>query len=173
MSTDPKPDAEPAMSLGLVVLPERTVDRDFAISEGYQSFSGELLRLALLGIAGIGFLLVQLDPGTKETPSVIRANLGTIQVPLYVALLCFALCSATALAHRYCSADGLACHVKYLRLRLTGLRDEDESVMRERLWRKRLWTMGTWLLASAAVTLAVGAGALACAFALAVGLLSS
>src|SRR5437016_9967 len=78
MSIAPKNDPEPAKSLGLVELPKGAIDTDFAISERYQSFSGELLRLALLGIAGIGFLLVQLDPGTKEAPSLIRQNLQSM-----------------------------------------------------------------------------------------------
>lgn len=170
MSQDSK---EPLRTpLGLVSLPDNTVDRDFTVSDGYQAFSAELLRLALLGVGAIAFLLVQLDPGTNDTPSLIRQNLAALKPWLYVALACLGVCSATALGHRYCSNDGLACHVKYLRLRQRGQGEDDAQVQTERYWRKVLWRTGTWLLAIAALTLAAGIVALSGAFAVAVGLLS-
>src|SRR4051794_19369465 len=116
---------DPNKPLGLVPLPDNTIDRDFAVSEGYQAFSSELLRLALLGIAAIAFLLVQLDPGTKDSPSLIRKHLADLNPWLYFALAGFGVCSAAALGHRYCSNDGLACHLKYLRLRERGQGEDD------------------------------------------------
>lgn len=158
--------------LGLVTLPDNTIDRDFAVSEGYQAFSSELLRLALLGIGAIAFLMVELDPGTDESPSMIRKHLADLTPWLYLALAGFGVCSAAALGHRYCSNDGLACHVKYLRLRKRGQDENDPKVQTERDWRKRLWTAGTWLLLTAALSLAAGVVALSVAFGVAIRLLA-
>ena len=160
------------LSLGLVQLDERTFEHDLAISERYQAFSSELLRLALLGLAGVGFLLVSLDPAKDGQPSVIRGNLSSIAPWLYATLACLGVCCAASLAHRYVSADGLAFHLKYLRLLKSGSSPEDKTVQEEREGRSKRWNAGTILLAVAAGALAGGAASLAAAFAIAVKVLS-
>jgi hypothetical protein len=155
---------------GLVPLPNDTVERDFKLSEGYTAFSAKLLRLALLGVAAIPFLLGQLDSGTKESPSPIRTHLSALEPWLYLALTGFGICSAAALGHRYCANDGLACHVKYLRMHLKG---QSEKVNDERDSRDRRLKSSALLLAIAAGSLAAGVIFLSIAFARAIHLLST
>jgi len=47
-------------SLGLIETPENSFSNDLQISDRYQTFSAEMLRLALLGIAAIGFIVVNI-----------------------------------------------------------------------------------------------------------------
>ena len=61
-----------AQSLGLVPIPENTFEHDMAISNKYQAFASEVLRLSLLGIAAIGFLLT--NTLFKAAPSSNQAN---------------------------------------------------------------------------------------------------
>jgi hypothetical protein len=160
------------VSAGLVTLGERTFEYDLAISERYQAFSAELLRLALLGIGGIGFLLLKLDPGTTDHPSLIRQNLASIQPFLHVALVSFGLCCTAAVAHRFASADGLAYHLKLLRLLRDGYAESHEKVLKEHRGRRQRWGSATWLLVIASVALAAGVGTLAWAFVKALELLA-
>jgi hypothetical protein len=159
-------------SAGLVTLDQRTFEYDLAISERYQAFSAELLRLALFGIGGIGFLLLKLDPGTTDHLSIIRQNLASLRPFLYVSLVSFGVCCAAAVAHRFASADGLAFHLKLLRLLQGGYTESHEKVVRERRGRKHRWGSATWLLGIASCALAGGTGTLAWAFVKALELLA-
>jgi hypothetical protein len=46
-------------SLGLVGVPEGTIEHDLALLERFLEFSAELLRLALIGISAIGFAVAK------------------------------------------------------------------------------------------------------------------
>jgi hypothetical protein len=162
-------DAEPEVNtLGLVVLPAGTIDRDFSIADGYRSFSAELLRLALLGIAGVGFLLVRLQPESSDAATASR-HVAALTPWVHVALGSFAVCVAAALAHRYCASDSLTCHVVYLRRLLIGRPATDPKVEGERTQRNRMYKRSKWLLVAASVTLTLGAVALAGALASVLG----
>jgi hypothetical protein len=43
--------------LGLVELPDKTIDFDLILLQRYQEFSAELLRVSLIGISAIGFVV--------------------------------------------------------------------------------------------------------------------
>src|SRR3954469_760119 len=143
-------------SLGLTQVPERTFQHDLDVSERYQNFSSELLRLALLGLAGIGYLLVSLDPPTDKKASIILAHLKEIDSYLYVALFCFGACAAFSLAHRYFSADGLSYHLEYLRLSLRGAPEDSSRAKDERKSRNRRLKLGGFLLFAAALSIGLG-----------------
>jgi hypothetical protein len=55
MPTTPETNTSIKRSLGLIDTPDNTFSNDLHVSDRYQAFSAEMLRLALLGIAGIGF----------------------------------------------------------------------------------------------------------------------
>jgi hypothetical protein len=105
---------KPQKPLGLVELPEHTLDLDMKLMERYQNFSAELLRIALLGITAIGFV-------ASRTLSLARTEERIPPLPqhpkllLIGALILLAISAGAALVHRYFSADSMACHIKAMR----------------------------------------------------------
>lgn len=93
------------MALGHYALPDNTFEHDLALSDRYQSFSAELLRLALLGIAAIGFLITNVLLRTAS-PSNVPVNPpkplpSEFESYVVVSLICLGVCAACALLHRY------------------------------------------------------------------------
>jgi hypothetical protein len=155
----------PNSTLGLIDLPEGSFKHDLSITDRYQSFSAELLRLALLGIAGIGFLLANVFVKDVSNPS-YKAFVGTSEVRSYLikSLWCLGLSSVFALLHRYFSTDSMACHLRYVRLRERkgcGDRPKANKEKRGRQWR---FHVSYWLLWVSAVLLGTGAILLALSF---------
>lgn len=109
-------------SAGLVQIPQRTFEHDLAIGDRFQNLSGEVLRLALLGIGAVGFLLLNfLFSGSEKTPDAVGIVKKTLANPdfrfyVYATLFLFGLSAGLALLHRYFTADAAAYHLKYLRL---------------------------------------------------------
>src|ERR1019366_2704098 len=110
---------QPQMSLGEVVIAKEAFELDLKINEGYQAYSQELLRLALLAIAGVStiWLKLYLDPSQKAHPSI---HLEITLLCVFTLLIISAGCSLT---HRYLAFDSLACHLIALR-RKVRLRPE-------------------------------------------------
>src|SRR5688572_27709884 len=91
--------------LGLTQIPGGTFEHDLSISDRYQSFSSELLKLALAGIAVFGFL-VSNGPWEKANVVVgakLQAGLGSENFKIFaiISLLSFGISAACSLAHRY------------------------------------------------------------------------
>lgn len=110
-------------SAGLIQIPEQRFEHDLSIGDRFQNFSGELLRLALLGIGAVGFLLLNfLFSGSDKMPETlgiakkILAN-SDFHFYVYATLFLFGFSAGFALLHRYFTADATAYHLKYLRLR--------------------------------------------------------
>jgi hypothetical protein len=155
---------ESRTGLGHVAVPERTFERDLEVSDRYQAYSAEVLRLALLGIAGIGFLLVNLGPSSEVNPFLVAAYQSQLAPSLYAALGCLGLSASLSLAHRYLSADTLAYHLRALRLDIRNVDGDSDQAKREREGRDIRFTICRWLLGLAAGFLAIGAVALAWGF---------
>ena len=117
------PVQETNQSAGLIQIPAGTFEHDLAIGDRYQNFSGELLRIALLGIAAVGFLLLNFLFGASDkSPEMIGAAKKTLansdfRFYVYATLFLFGFSAGFALLHRYFAADSKAYHLKYLRLR--------------------------------------------------------
>ncbi|HEV7844106.1 MAG TPA: hypothetical protein VGO69_10450 [Pyrinomonadaceae bacterium] len=151
-------------SLANVKLDEGTMKCDFQLTDKYQGYSSELLRLPLLGIGVFGFLL-------KENFINAGSN-GAIKFMLSFSAVCFALAAALALFHRYVSTDSIATHIRYLRLEKsidpkTSIFDEKDKryLLQERYkervyWRRDL-KLSDWSLKSSAILLGLGASCLA------------
>ena len=103
-------------------LREEYYKADIILLEKYQSYSAELLRISLLGIALLGFFFDKVsdseafDPGAKFS----------MALTLGVAAMLFAIAAAAALAHRFYSTDGIFYHIRAGRREL-ALQGQSES----------------------------------------------
>ena len=105
----------PARTLADIQLVDDSFKADFEITDKYQAFSAELLRLALLGIAGYGFLLSHIAVKDAVPTGFFGALLNHVPL-LGVGVSCLGLAAGTALAHRFFSTDCLAHQITILRL---------------------------------------------------------
>src|SRR4028119_1707891 len=102
---------------------EKAFEQDLAINDRRQKFAGEILRLALIGIAAVGFLLLNFLFGASdkapEAFAVAKKTLANSDFRFYISasFYLFAFSAGTALLQRYFAADSNAYHLKYLRLR--------------------------------------------------------
>ena len=107
---------------------ERKYKPEIEIFDRWQSFSAELLRLSLLGIAIFGFLYQQiftdLDPIRNE-----NVPIHLIKLLSQIGVTCFAFSTVCALFYRYGSTEAM---LHYLR----GLRNPpaQEAELKERNW---------------------------------------
>lgn len=87
----------PARILADIQFGDDSFKAGFELTDKYQAFSAELLRLALLGIAGYGFLLSQI--AVKDaTPTGFFGPLLSHAPLLGVGLSCLGLAAGNALA---------------------------------------------------------------------------
>jgi hypothetical protein len=165
MPTTPETNTSIKRSLGLIDTPDNTFSNDLQVSDRYQAFSAEMLRLALLGIAGIGFLVVNilLRDSTKSHDLIAGAN-RSFMAFMSASLVCLGLSAAFSLGHRYLSTDSLACHLRSLRLERRDGQGDREHVTAERKKRKKLFWYYARILFMAASLLWLGAIFLALSF---------
>jgi hypothetical protein len=102
---------------------ESAFEQDLAVNDRRQRFAGEILRLALIGIAAVGFLLLNFLFGASdkapEAFGIAKKTLANSDFRFYIfaSFYLFAFSAGIALLQRYFAADGNAYHLKYLRLR--------------------------------------------------------
>ncbi|WP_437989883.1 hypothetical protein [Sorangium sp. So ce145] len=92
---------------------EESFKPDFDLLDRYQQFSAELLRIALLGIALLGFFIEKVA-GANYYSASSRSVLLILTALTSISCL---VSAAGALAHRYFSTDGIFYHVRSLRRR--------------------------------------------------------
>lgn len=106
-----------------IQIPEHTFEHDLAVNDRRQKFASEILRLALIGIAAVGFLLLNFLFGASdkapEAFGIAKKTLANSDFRFYIfaSFYLFAFSAGIALLQRYFAADGNAYHLKYLRLR--------------------------------------------------------
>src|SRR5215469_15226993 len=93
-------------------------EQDVLINDRQQAFSAELLRLALLGIGGVGYVASRVLPGSAAE-SAVRMGFAAKWLVL-LAAVGFGLSSASALGLRYFSSDIIASQLRIVRLRMRG-----------------------------------------------------
>ena len=123
-------------------VPEETYKADLELLTKFQAFSGELLRLSLLGLSVFGVLLKANKLGEGE------------YVFFKASIICFGICSGFALYHRFFSTEGLMYHI--LTIRKPG---ESENINnRNKMYRRSAIGMGiaTLFLGIAASLLCIG-----------------
>ena len=101
------------LSLGNIAAPASFKD-DLGVLDRYQAFSAEILRIALLGLSGLGALIFKMF-SDKDLP------MGQLQAPfvrigILSAATAFGVAATAALLHRYCSSDSMSCQLELLRL---------------------------------------------------------
>jgi hypothetical protein len=118
-----------------------------AVSSKYQTFSSEVLRLSLLGIAAIGFLLTNtLFKGASSSNQTSQSNVvlpAEFRYLVSLALICLGVSVGSALLHNFFSADTLAWHLSAIRREVRkAVGDEvaaDEERKRRKKYLKREW----------------------------------
>jgi hypothetical protein len=95
-------------------LNEESYKAELTLLKSYQSFSAELLRLSLAGIAVIGFLYKEAFASfdLAKHPGI---DIRTVQVLAACSILCFAVGAASALNLRYFLSDGFRHYLEGLR----------------------------------------------------------
>jgi len=173
--------------LGGLELKEDIYKVDLAILDRYQSFSSELLRLSLLGIAGYGFLIANtvLKPPTGSGGFALTVPHYVLAYLLPAGAILLALSAMTALGHRYFSTDCITHYVRRIRVikrkdnllvdeseqsELTDdikkkqseldkiIKDEEDSLEKD-------LSLCKWLLLASIIFLICGAVCVACSFA--------
>ncbi|HEX3684760.1 MAG TPA: hypothetical protein VHU83_19645 [Bryobacteraceae bacterium] len=100
--------------LGEISINKDAFDLDLKINEGYQNYSGELLRLALLILTGIAAVWVKLYLPVDNHPKALHLFNRVTFVCSFAATV---IAAGAALVHRYTAADSLAYHLTSLRRR--------------------------------------------------------
>jgi len=93
---------------------------DLEMLDRYTAFSAEILRIALLGLSGLGLLVSSFLLVAKRTltDQILTVPDGAKRWVIASALA-FGCSAAAAVLHRYVSADSMDCHLRILRLELT------------------------------------------------------
>jgi hypothetical protein len=128
---------------------------DLDLLDRYQAFSSEILRIALLGLSGLGALVFFLF-GKDRQISVTLTSWG--KWVTIVSAIFFGLAAAAALIHRYCSADSMSCQLELLRLELANRESPswEKRVKAMREERNRMLARAQQSIFLAPVFLAVG-----------------
>ena len=147
--------------MGNVEVSDKTYPNDVIISDRYQKFSAELLRLSLLGIAGIGFLVVNILL-KDESGQIVKDN--SFMGFLSASLVFLGLSAASALLHRWLSTDSLAEHLMLIRLEKRKAEGDVERINKARAKRKRQFKLSGLTLLFSSLFLWLGAVCLSLSF---------
>jgi hypothetical protein len=131
-------------------------EQDVCINDRHQAFSAELLRLALLGVGGVGFVASRALAGSSGE-SALRMNAAAKWLVL-IAAASFGLSAASALCLRYLASDSIAFQLRIVRLRIRGTADDGAEAEREEARRNRRLKVMRPMLVFSSGTLGLGAG---------------
>ncbi len=136
---------------------------DLALHDRFQGFGAELLRIASLGLAAFGFIL--LTKSTEETiaTAIVRESL-MLKVIISLSPLCFGLSVAYALMHRFQASDGMFHHFRAIKLIDLKKPHLAEQIAKEESIRNRKFKNSEKNLHRSAWALATGAALLALSF---------
>jgi hypothetical protein len=166
----------PEKYLSEIAVSKDAYEIDLAVLDRYQSFSAELLRLALLGQAGCGFLIanVVFKAADSSGSLLFFGAFSSARYLLAAGSLSLVVSTACALGHRYFSTDSITHLVRRLRLRkrLTELLESDPEranlemiVLQESKSLRKDLNRCRWLLLWSSVLLLIGLIGVACSFA--------
>lgn len=146
--------------LGALEVPEIRYKADLELHDRSQAFSSELLKLALGGIAVVGFLLAnfpesQLQQSLKDIP---------VRVLFSASVVAFALSAAAALLQRFYAAGALFHHLQVIKLLLLGDTSPGSEVDMNISIRTTKFLQAHSLLKGAAILLVIAALLLSVAF---------
>lgn len=119
--------------LSSIPIQEDNYKVDFIILEKYQSFSSEILRLALLGLTIYGFLITNVIFKITDTQqkNIFIAPFSSNKLLLFIGAITLIVTALVALGHRYFSTDCMTHFIRGFRLRQKLLelkKNETENV---------------------------------------------
>jgi len=132
-------------------------EQDVCINDRHQAFSAELLRLALLGVGGVGFVASRALAAGSSAEAALRMNAAAKWLVL-IAAASFGLSAASALCLRYLASDSIAFQLRIVRLRIRGTVDDGTEAEREEARRNRRLKVMRPMLVFSSGTLGLGAG---------------
>jgi hypothetical protein len=140
------------VSLGGFKVSEDRYKADLALMDRCQGYSGELIRLALLGVAGLGFMFVQLATSQRD--------IGPFKDPVAGYVFClatifFLLSTGFGLLHRYYCWDAFWSHVRSIRCSEAGPSRREDGLKSDR-WRNTTLKRSSKCLRVAAICLWLG-----------------
>lgn len=106
-----------------IAIQEDNYKVDFIILEKYQSFSSEILRLALLGLTIYGFLIsnVIFKIPDNQQNNIFIVPFSSNKLLLFIGAIALIATSLVALGHRYFSTDCMTHFIRGFRLRQKSL----------------------------------------------------
>lgn len=139
---------------------EKRYKIDLELQDRYTAYSAEILRIALLGIAGYGFLVKDLIYA-EHAPGRFLQRAHEVWYLQIGGAICLGVSAALALQHRVYATDCVACVVAHIRKMTCGRAEEAElerTALRSNLKR------AAFLLRVSALLVALGAGAVVATF---------
>jgi hypothetical protein len=139
------------------------VDRykaDLDLHDRSQSFSSELLKLALGGIAVIGFLLAHFPETRLER---VLDNTG-VETLFSASVVAFALSAASALLQRFYAAGAMFHHLQVIKLSLLNDPSAEGDISENMMLRTRKFIQAHALLKATALLLVVAASLVSVTF---------
>lgn len=141
-------------------LPEERYKADLELHDRSQAFSSELLKLALGGIAVIGFLLVNFPKSELQR----GLNDSLVATLISVSVITFALSVGAALLQRFYASGAMFHHLQVLKLLLLNGTSAQSEAARNMSIRTTKFFQAHFLLRFAAFFLVVAAVFLSAAF---------
>jgi hypothetical protein len=139
-------------------VPEGHYKADLELHDRSQSFSSELLKLALAGIAVVGFLLANIPNGPLEHSLKDTA----VRVLFSAAVVAFALAVGAALLQRFYASGAMFHHLQVIKLLMLPESvsehevKENLSIRTEKFMRAHAFLKcAAWLLVTAALFLSI------------------
>jgi len=132
-------------------------EQDVLINDRNQAFSAELLRLALLGVGGVGYVASRVLATGSSSDASLRMDVAAKWLVL-TAAVSFGLSAASALCLRYLASDSIAFQLRIVRLRIRGTVNDGREAAREEFRRNRRLKVMRPLLVFSSGTLGLGAG---------------
>ncbi|HEY5039128.1 MAG TPA: hypothetical protein VIJ93_08670 [bacterium] len=163
-----KPNAispKPARTIADLELDEKVYKPDFEITEKFQAFSKELVRISLLGLGVYGFL-IKMAADEKGDKHLFLQAMRDQKIPAMMGVVAFALCAASALFQGFLATKCLSHQLIISRYfgRLEGNRwDEKDkesfrnTIKENQVAQKCVLKWGGWLLFTATIALICGA----------------
>ena len=135
-------------------MPKLSFSDDVQLLDRFQSFSAEVLRLASLSIAAIGYML-----NSASAATILAPGRPIVRIAFIVGLVALGLSICASLVHRYASTDSMAWHLDLERKKKNKT---DVTSYEER--RDLLFAISTWSIFAAPTFLIIGAVAVATGF---------
>ena len=171
MNADPKNESgtpELVRSLMDMALPKDAYEADLAVTDRYQQFSAEMLRLSLAGIGVFGFVFKDVVL-SKEGGEHYALAFSHASWCFASGLVVLAISAGFSLAHRYYASDCIGIQISYLRAmrardeRMKATGDRDVNALRhnakmkdEKTQLRKVLKRCAWILGLAAAFLCIG-----------------